>query len=159
MKIKLLLNVLKRNNYVFFDPESRLHLSLGSPMGFANIVSNSVKRAILAGNIIDIEKTTGIEVSERVEAINKAVLNHMGYIPKIKPEEPTTPTEPTAVAEIPVDDKDKEIEVPKENKGQETPVEHLAEEKKPKANSRSKKKDVVKEESNKESNKDNKDGE
>lgn len=79
MKIKLLLNVLKRNNYVFFDKENRLHLSLGSPIGFANHVSQSVKRAVLAGNVIDVNNVTGIEISDVVAANNEIVLKKMGY--------------------------------------------------------------------------------
>lgn len=79
MKIKLLLNVLKRNNYVFYDKVNKLHLSLSSPVGFANTVSQSVKRAILAGNIIDINNVTGIEVSKAVADRNELVLQRLGY--------------------------------------------------------------------------------
>ena len=52
--MKLQLNFNKPNNYAFFCPVSRLHLTRTNPIGYANEVTPSIKRALKVGNILDI---------------------------------------------------------------------------------------------------------
>lgn len=82
--MRILLNVIKRENFVFFDPENRVHLNRVTPFGNANILSTPLKRAILSGNVIDVDNEFNIEVSSTVRDINKALLDSLGIKPKVK---------------------------------------------------------------------------
>lgn len=44
--IELMLNLGKRDNYAFFDPESRLHLTAASPVGTVPQVTAAIQRGI-----------------------------------------------------------------------------------------------------------------
>lgn len=87
--IRVFLNVVKGDNYAFFDPESRTHLTLTSPMATIDRLTACIYRDILSGSIIDIDETSGIEVSERVATMRKTVLNkfQIKVIPKKLTEE------------------------------------------------------------------------
>jgi len=53
--IRFALNTNKFNNYAFFCPVSRLHLTLSSPVGFADRVTPAIARALTAQTILDID--------------------------------------------------------------------------------------------------------
>ena len=59
--IKLLLNLHKFNNYAFFCPVSRLHLTVSSPVGFANEVTPAILKALKAKTILDVDGVIDIE--------------------------------------------------------------------------------------------------
>ena len=59
--IKLMLNTHKFNNYAFFCPVSRLHLTVSSPVGFANEVTPAISRALKAKTILDVDNVINIE--------------------------------------------------------------------------------------------------
>ena len=71
--IKLMLNLRKPYNYAFFCPVSRLHLTISSPVGFANEVTSAILRGLKSNVLIDvdgvIDKNTGrlIASEERTE--------------------------------------------------------------------------------------------
>lgn len=59
--IKLMLNLHKFNNYAFFCPVSRLHLTVSSPVGFANEVTPAISKALKAETILDVDGVVDIE--------------------------------------------------------------------------------------------------
>jgi hypothetical protein len=59
--IKFKLNPHKFNNYAFFCPVSRLHLTVSSPVGFSNEVTPAILRALKAKTILDIDGVIDIE--------------------------------------------------------------------------------------------------
>ena len=56
-----MLNTHKFNNYAFFCPVSRLHLTVSSPVGFANEVTPAISRALKAKTILDVDNVIDIE--------------------------------------------------------------------------------------------------
>ena len=53
--IKLALNTHKSNNYAFFCPATRLHLTITNPVGNADRISGAILRAVRANTVIDID--------------------------------------------------------------------------------------------------------
>lgn len=49
------LNLKKPNNYAFFCPQSRLHVTVSSPVGYANEVTSAIIRAVKSATLIDID--------------------------------------------------------------------------------------------------------
>lgn len=82
--MRILLNIIKRENFVFFDPINKIHLNRVNPFGDVNVLSNQLKRAIAAGNVIDVDNEFEIEVSEKVKNINDALLKALKVQPKVK---------------------------------------------------------------------------
>lgn len=82
--MRILLNIIKRENFVFFDPINKIHLNRVNPFGDVNVLSNQLKRAIVAGNVIDVDNEFEIEVSEKVKNINDALLKALKVQPKVK---------------------------------------------------------------------------
>ena len=56
-----LLNLHKFNNYAFFCPVSRLHLTVSSPVGFANEVTPAILKALKAETVLDVDGVVDIE--------------------------------------------------------------------------------------------------
>ena len=56
-----MLNTQKFNNYAFFCPVSRLHLTVSSPVGYANEVTAAILRALKAQTILDVDGVVDIE--------------------------------------------------------------------------------------------------
>lgn len=59
--IKLMLNLHKFNNYAFFCPVSRLHLTVSSPIGFSNEVTPAILKALKSETILDVDGVINIE--------------------------------------------------------------------------------------------------
>lgn len=111
--MRILLNVIKRENFVFFDPVNKIHLNRTNPFGEVNILSNQLKRAIAAGNVIDVDNEFEIEVSEKVKNINEALLKAFKVNRKVKEIEVKT----EIIEELKVDDAlDKEVKEDKKKK-------------------------------------------
>lgn len=73
--IKLMLNLHKFNNYAFFCPVSRLHLTVSSPVGYTNEVTTAILKALKAETILDVDGVVDIEtgtVKTAKEAAPKA---------------------------------------------------------------------------------------
>ena len=68
--IKLMLNTHKFNNYAFFCPVSKLHLTVSSPVGFTNEVTTAILRALKAKTIIDVDNIVDLETGT-VKAIKE----------------------------------------------------------------------------------------
>ena len=70
--VKIALNVTRHNNYAFFCPVSRLHLTMSNPVGFIDVVTPAVLNGLKFGTLIDvnnmIDVTTGtIKTSNPVQ--------------------------------------------------------------------------------------------
>ena len=52
---KLMLNLHKPNNYAFFCPVSKVHLTVSNPVGFANEVTPAILKAIKADTVTDVD--------------------------------------------------------------------------------------------------------
>ena len=56
-----MLNTRKFNNYAFFCPVSRLHLTVSSPVGFTNEVTPAILKALKAETVLDVDGVVDIE--------------------------------------------------------------------------------------------------
>lgn len=117
-----MLNLHKFNNYAFFCPVSRLHLTVSSPVGFSNEVTPAILKALKAETVLDVDGVVDIETGT-VKAETQAPKQE-------KPVEkaPETKQEAPAKAEEP------KVEEPKveEPKAEEAKVEEASAEEKPK---------------------------
>ena len=59
--IKLMLNKQKFNNYAFFCPVSKLHVTVSNPVGYVNEVTPAILRAIKLSTLIDVDGVINIE--------------------------------------------------------------------------------------------------
>ena len=59
--IKLMLNKQKFNNYAFFCPVSKLHVTVSNPVGYVNEVTPAILRAIKLSTLIDVDGVIDIE--------------------------------------------------------------------------------------------------
>lgn len=59
--IKFMLNTRKPNNYAFFCPVSRLHLTVSNPVGFASEVTPAISKALKAKTLLDVDGVVNIE--------------------------------------------------------------------------------------------------
>lgn len=53
------LNSSKSNNYAFWDPQSRLHLTIDNPVGYADRVTVAIKRGLVSKSIFAIIEKDG----------------------------------------------------------------------------------------------------
>jgi hypothetical protein len=63
--MRILLNKTLRDNYAFFDPESLACLDMQSPGADVPKVTPSIRRAILAGTVIDVDQESGLKLTEK----------------------------------------------------------------------------------------------
>lgn len=80
--MRILLNTLIRENYSFFDADSRACLDLSCPGAIVDGVTPAIKRGILAGTIIDVDNESGIEIGEKQKMFNAAYLRAKNIAPK-----------------------------------------------------------------------------
>ena len=59
--VKLALNRHKFNNYAFFCPVSKLHVTVSNPVGYVNEVTPAILRAIKLSTLIDVDGVIDIE--------------------------------------------------------------------------------------------------
>ena len=59
--VKLALNRHKFNNYAFFCPVSKLHVTVSNPVGYVNEVTPAILRAIKVNTLIDVDGVIDIE--------------------------------------------------------------------------------------------------
>ena len=68
--VKLALNRHKFNNYDFFCPVSKLHLTVSNPVGYTNEVTPAILKAIKAKTVLDVD---GV-----INLISMSVINEFG---------------------------------------------------------------------------------
>ena len=66
--IKFMLNKYKFNNYAFFCPVSRMHLTVSSPVGFSNEVTPAILKGLKAKTILDVDGVIDLETGTVKEA-------------------------------------------------------------------------------------------
>lgn len=59
--IKLQLNIRKPNNYAFFCPTSRLHLTYSDPVGVVDRVTPAILIGLKSGKLIDVDGVVNLE--------------------------------------------------------------------------------------------------
>ena len=119
--VKLALNRHKFNNYAFFCPVSKLHLTVSNPVGYANEVTPAILRAVKVNTLIDVDGVIDIETGTVKDA--QQVTTPVQETPK-SPEETdnadtkkdNTPEQPAKVDENPVETPENEEEVKDEEK-------------------------------------------
>lgn len=103
--LKLMLNLHKPNNYAFFCPVSKVHLTVSSPVGFANEVTPAILKAVKANTVLDVDGVIDLET---------------GSVAKSKPEATKSPEK--AEVSAPKEDVVAPTAEPVESKGAEVPV-------------------------------------
>lgn len=91
-----MLNRQKFNNYAFFCPVSRMHLTVSSPVGYANEVTSAILRGLKSKSILDVDGVVDLETGTVKKAQAKV----------------QTP-EPEKKVEAPIVEETKETEAPK----------------------------------------------
>lgn len=76
--MRIVLNVARRDNYMFMDRESRLFLNLSNPVGIIEKPSKAVLRGIKFDTLIDIDEVTGITVSPEHKIVHDKLIRRMG---------------------------------------------------------------------------------
>lgn len=90
--IKLMLNLHKFNNYAFFCPVSRLHLTVSSPVGYANEVTPAILKALKAETVLDVDGVVDIETGTvKVAEQKKAAPTQEVEKPSVQTPEPKSP--------------------------------------------------------------------
>ena len=59
--IKLALNLHKFNNYAFFCPVSRLHVTVSNPIGYVSEVTTAILKALKSQTLLDVDGVIDIE--------------------------------------------------------------------------------------------------
>ena len=90
--IKFALNTRKLNNYAFFCPVSRLHLTVSNPVGFSNEVTTAILKALKANTVLDVDGVVDIETGTVKAATNKEKATPASEVQK--PAEEKVPEEP-----------------------------------------------------------------
>ena len=78
--MRIFLNTLARDNFSFFDPEYPLSLSLSNPGANVDHLTESMKRGIRGGTIIDVDNASEIEISEEVYNLQNSLLRSIGIV-------------------------------------------------------------------------------
>ena len=123
MAIVLRLNIAKPNNYAFFCPVTKLHLTLTNPVGTTDRVSAYILRGLKSKSLIDVNNVIVLETG-KVNAKNKKSEPEVVVQP-IKSETTVTQEqkeEPSQEVEVAVDDKKK-----RGRRTQNNPVDEVAE--------------------------------
>ena len=63
----LKLNLRKPNNYAFFCPVSKVHLTVSSPVGFANEVTPAIFKAVKANTVLDVDGAIDLDYDSLFE--------------------------------------------------------------------------------------------
>ena len=73
--IKLMLNAHKFNNYAFFCPVSKLHVTVSNPVGYVNEVTAAILKALKSQTLLDVDGVVDIETGtvKDVEFMRKYV--------------------------------------------------------------------------------------
>ena len=127
-----MLNTRKFNNYAFFCPVSRLHLTVSSPVGFSNEVTPAILKALKAETVLDVDGVVDIETGT-VKAVKQEAPKQekpVEQAPEPKQDAPVQTEEPKV--EEPKAEEPKVEEQPKEETPVEAPVEEAKAEEKPK---------------------------
>lgn len=68
------LNKSKANNYAFFCPKSRLHLTVSNPVGSSSEVTSAIIRGVKSKSIIDLDGVLNNTAGSQPKAESKAAV-------------------------------------------------------------------------------------
>jgi len=106
---KLALNTRKFNNYAFFCPVSRLHLTVSSPVGYANEVTPAILKALKAETVLDVDGVidikTGTVKGKQAKTAEEKKPAQEAKAPEQKSSEPEKVSDNKAEQEAPVEEK------------------------------------------------------
>ena len=97
--IRLALNLRKPYNYAFFDPKSRIHLTVSSPVGFANEVTPAILRGLRSQVLIDVDGVVDAKTGMIAEKKDSGKSKPAKTDTPVLSQEPET-EEPEKVAEV-----------------------------------------------------------
>ena len=103
--IRFGLNFKKVQNYAFFCPESRLHLTLSNPVGTTDRITVNILRGLKSKAIIDLDGVVNLETGELISVGGKEK-------PTAKKQEPITTDAPVADTPAPTEATDVTAEKP-----------------------------------------------
>lgn len=93
----------KPENFAFFDPESRLHLTLARPVGTTPQVTAGIERGLKSGKIMDMDQAKeapGVVLATPINSIDRVnALNAKQELPPVGDEDPNEDGDPTTTAE------------------------------------------------------------
>lgn len=88
--IKVALNITKPNNYAFFCPISRLHLTRSNPVGFVNEVTQYIIRGLKSNVLIDVDNVIDLETgNEKAAEAKQAPVNPQPIPDPVPPAQPS----------------------------------------------------------------------
>ena len=122
-----MLNLHKFNNYAFFCPVSRLHLTVSSPVGFTNEVTPAILKALKVETILDVDGVVDIETGT-VKASKQASVKTEKPVEKAPEQKETEPVKAEETVETPVEAE----EAPAQVEETVAPIEEVPVEEKPK---------------------------
>lgn len=135
--MKLALNLAKSDTFAFFDPQSRLHLTVSSPVGVVNGATPAIERGLKSKTLVLLDERNEVPGNDDVpdkapedDAINEALLEvsmeplEASQVPA-EPPVPEVPVEevPPAAPEAPVEETSAEPKKQKKGRGKKTTTE------------------------------------
>lgn len=116
--IKFMLNMHKFNNYAFFCPVSRMHLTVSSPVGFANEVTPAILKGLKSKAILDVDGVIDLETGtvKKAQAKAQPTPEPAKTEPEKKVEAPAEPVAETPKEEPKEEDKQDKKAAPKRGK-------------------------------------------
>ena len=127
--IKFMLNMHKFNNYAFFCPVSRMHLTVSSPVGFANEVTPAILKGLKSKAILDVDGVIDLETGavKATQAKAQPTPEPVKTEPEKKVEASVEPVADTPKEEPKEEDKQDKKAAPKRGKRAEAnPVDEAA---------------------------------
>lgn len=115
--IKLALNTRKYNNYAFFCPVSRLHLTVSNPVGSVNEVTPAILKALKSKTLLDVDGVVNIEAGSASKKAAKPQeqpkAKEVAKAPVPTPAPEQKPETPVVQEEVPATEEEKPAEEPK----------------------------------------------
>lgn len=68
---RIMLNLKKPNNYAFFCPAARVHLTISNPVGMTDRVTSSIARGIKMGSLLDVDGRIDLKAMRIIPAEGK----------------------------------------------------------------------------------------
>ena len=103
--IKLMLNAHKFNNYAFFCPVSKLHVTVSNPVGYVNEVTAAILKALKSQTLLDVDGVVDIETGTVKDGADVKISDDSK-----QPKAPKQPETPEKEPEVPKKEQEKEPE-------------------------------------------------
>lgn len=74
--IRLFYDVTNRDSDIIYDEESKVRFSKSKPYCEVSYISNTIKRAIEFGRIIDIDNVAGVKLNDKTRLMHDRILKY-----------------------------------------------------------------------------------